>query len=415
MFEQFRPGDVEILNIVLRSDDGSREFDLRQVVRSMDIYESIMSPIIYARLDIQDSFDLLRSFPIITEEHVDMSFRLDGQSPVTELKLHVKEVLDVRTTEQLTMKTYTLTLVSQELLESASRHVNRRFSSEISSSVREILEQDLRTQKAVNIEDTKGIDNVLITRQQPLRAIDQLRRRAVSRRYASSSYTFFENRHGLNFVTLEGLFDAGSNKVDDKIFFSDSNVNDNALKSTFRNMIAYHQVQFADSIETIQQGGMNNKVAVIDFNTGGYRVLNYNNENDGAFKTMNKGASGQNTSFFQNKHGRTTGKVLLVPYDSSRQALEIPEKVSRMQAYTQRISQNITHIFIWGDNQITAGDVIECNFPSASSLNDGRSKIDRLSSGKFLVSKLRHMFTFGAKPVYTQSCELINGEMFESV
>ena len=415
MFNQFRPGDVEVLSLMLHSDDGSREYDLRQVVRSMDIYESIMSPIIVARLDIQDSFDLLRSFPIITEEYVEFSFRLDGETNPTNLRLHVKEVLDVRINEQQTMKTYTLTLVSQELLDNASRYVNQRFTAEISSSVREILERTLQTTKPMNIEPTKGIDNVLITRQQPLRAIDQLRRRAVSRKYASSSYAFFENKHGINFVTLEGLFDQGArNGVGDKVFFADSNVNDNSLKSTFRNMIAYHQVQFADSIDKIQQGGLNNKVAVMDFKTGGYRVLNFNETQSGdVFKSVNKEPVGQNSSYYTSKHSRTSGKTMLVPYDSSRNALELPEKVSRMQAYTQRIAQNIIQIFIWGDNEITAGDVIEVHFPSAKGTTDTGSRTDRLSSGKFLVAKLRHMFTFGAKPVYTQSCELINGEMFE--
>lgn len=416
MFDQFQPGDVEILSIKLHSDDGMREYDLRQVVRSMDIYESIMAPVMVASLQIQDSIDLLRSFPIIGEEYVTMAFRVDPQTPVTELNLHVKEILDVRFGDQQTVKFYTLTLVSQELLTNASGgYINRRFNSEINTSIRNILENDLHTTKALNIEETRGIDNLLITRQQPFRAIDMLRRRAVSKRYASSSFTFFENRYGFNFLTLEGMFFEGAKNVGDRLFFADSNVNDDFRRSSYRNMIAYHQVQFADSIEKVSQGGMNNKVAVMDFHTGGYRVLNFDvAQADNTFKSMNQGAGGQNSSYFQQKHSRASSKTMLVPYDSSRNPLEIPEKISRSQSYAQRISQNIIQIFIWGDNEITAGNVVECNFPSAVGTTTTESRTDRLSSGKFLISKLRHMFTFGDKPVYTQSCELINGEMFES-
>ena len=44
----FKPGDVEITKIWLYSDDGNREYNLMQQVVSIDIYESLLSPIIYA-------------------------------------------------------------------------------------------------------------------------------------------------------------------------------------------------------------------------------------------------------------------------------------------------------------------------------------------------------------------------------
>ena len=132
------------------------------------------------------------------------------------------------------------------------------------------------------------------------------------------------------------------------------------------------------------------------------------------FKTVEGKSVGQNSSSFTKKHSKSTAKNLMMVGDGSRSETLLTEKMASLQAYTQKITQNLVGIHIWGDNLITVGDVIECRFPSATGTTETDHKEDRLSSGKFLVSKVRHILQNGqGKQKYTMSCELVKGTMFE--
>jgi hypothetical protein len=414
MAKKFEPGDVDIHKLMLYSDDGCRAFDITGQVHYMDIYESILSPIIYAELTIEDSIDLQRQFPLIAEEYVEIEYSVGNAHKHSKFKLHVKGINNLEISPQQKWKGYTISLVSMEMLKNVNQNVDRKFDGDIGTSVQKILKEYLKTDKALNIEATRGIDNVLVTRLEPLKAIDMMRRRAVSKKYLSSSFVFYENKYGYNFETVEAIFDRNKNGVGDKVFMYSSTAAADSKVNTFRNIIAYRQVSFADSIDKIQQGGLSNKVGALDLVTGGYQILNYtNNLAADRFTTADAASAGQNSSAFERLHGKTTAKTLLVPTASDRNESFLPNKLSILQAYTQKITQNLVHVYIYGDSEITAGDVIECSLPEAVA-DTGTPEPDRLASGKYLVAKCRHCFTLGPKPLYTQSLELIKTSFLEN-
>ena len=422
----FKPGDVEITKIWLYSDDGNRDYNLIQQVVSIDIYESLMSPIIYADVLINDSNDLLRQFPILTEEYVEIEFKLPNSEDASSYKLHVKEIKNVRVNEQQKSKSYTLSLVSMELLDDASTTIYKRYGgykdkggvahgAEIHTAIQSILTEYLGTEKKFEFEQTKGIDEILITREKPFAAIDKLRRRALSKQYESHSFMFFENKHGYVLSTMERLFDKGKDTVGDRTFWTDTNTANDVTQNMYRNIIGYKQIQSADSIGRISQGGLRTRVGKLDVMTGEYLITEYDDSKDqDKFKTVEGKSIGLNTSSFTRKHSQETTKNLLMIGDGSRSETELPEKMASLQAYTQKVTQNLVGIHIWGDNLITVGDVIECRFPSATGTTQTDHKEDRLSSGKFLVSKVRHILLNGqGKQRYTMACELVKGTLFE--
>lgn len=422
----FKPGDVEITKIWLYSDDGNREYNLMQQVVSIDIYESLLSPIIYADVLINDSNDLLRQFPILTEEYVEIEFKLPNSEDISSYKLHVKEIKNLQANEQQKSKTYVLSLVSMELIDDASTTIYKRYGgykdkngvahgTEIHTAIQSILTEELGTEKKFEFEQTKGIDEVLITRLQPFAAIDQLRRRALSKQYESHSFCFFENKHGYVLSTMERLFDKGKDTVGDRTFWTDTDTANDVTQNMYRNIIGYKQIQFADSISKISQGGLRTRVGKLDVMTGEYSITEYDDTKDqDKFKTIEGKSVGQNSSSFTRKHSKSPPKNLLMLGDGSRSETQLTEKMASLQAYTQKITQNLVRIHIWGDNLITVGDVIECRLPSATGTTQTDHKEDRLSSGKFLVSKVRHILQNGqGKQKYTMSCELVKGTLFE--
>ena len=414
---EFIPGDVDIIDITLLSEDQQRKYSLLSQCKSFNIYESILSPVIFAELSIADSIGLLQNFPIIGEEYVSITFNTPSSKQPAVYTMRVNRVKNKKIAINVKMTTYTIELVSAELFRNSSRLVTKQFEGAVSDSVKDIFENELGTEKKISIEDTRGIDASIVTRMQPLKAIDFFRRRAVSKKYQSSSFVCFENRFGYNFITIENLFETGSKSgsSSDKVFWFDNSSNKvNSKGVTVRNIIAYNQVGFVDSVSKIQHGGITNIVNRFDLVTGDFKKITYtNNEAQDKFKFGDEKSTSLNSSTFDRLHGKVTAKTKLVPYSSDKAESFLPEKLNFLQAFTQKISQNLVQIEIYGDTDLTVGDIITCNLPAATG-QTGPTENARLDSGNYLISKLRHMVINGDRPQHIISMELIKGSFLES-
>jgi hypothetical protein len=414
------PGDVELIDILLLSEDQSRTYSLMSQVVSLEVFESVTSPVMFAELHIADSIGLLQSFPIIGEEYVKISFKTPknkGQ-PATYL-FRVNQVKNKTVNDSNKRLSYTLQLCSSELIKNSNVLLTKKQTENISNIIRSIMEDDIDTQKPVNIDTTIGIEEILLTRLQPFKAIDMLRQRAVSGEFKSSSFCFFENRKGFNFTTIERMMDVGGKQIEsgnhDKVFFFDTSRKDSIENVTMRNILAYNQLTFTDTISKVASGGLNNQIQQFDLITGDLKKVTYT-DNIGAdqFKKTTSTAVGQNTTNFTKNHGRTTSVTKVVPIRTDKPPVQVTEKLSILQAYAQKITQNIVLIHIYGDSDINAGDMIECRFPTGIDSEKDKG-VSRLDSGSYLVSKVRHIILNGDRPQYTMALELIKGDLQEVV
>lgn len=411
--EDFKPGDINIESIILLSEDQQRFFDLMKNVTSINIYESIMSPCVFCTLEISDSHGLAQSFPIIGEEYVSITFKTPGYA--TKSTTYMFRVRGIKNKQPLSnnkMVTYSLQLVSAELIRNSVRFVNRTYDDNISNVIKTIMTEDLSTVKPISIDETVGIEKSIITRKQPLVAIDFLRRRAVSNEFKSSSFVFYENKDGYFFTTLEKLMYVGAANIQknftDKQFFFDSSRNENISNVKFRNILAYNQIVFNDSIAQAQNGGLTNIVNACDMISGNINQIVYT-DNLGAdqFKTADGNSSGSNrSSSFTSTHGQTTAITRFVPTSADKPNSKIPEKISNLMAYVQKLNQNMIQVYVYGDSELAVGDVITCTFPSATIMSTDEG-VGRLDSGNYLIAKLRHIILKADRPQHTISLELI--------
>lgn len=416
---EYQPGDVELVDIVLLSEDQQRTYSLISQAVTVDIFESIMSPVMWCEMTISDSMGLLQNFPIIGEEYVKIVYKtpkLKGKR--SEYLFRVNAVTNKRVTENNKKITYTLQCCSAEMITNVKTFVDMNDTDTCKNLVEKVMEDFIKTEKPLHIEETVGIEKILMNRVTPFSMIDYLRQRAVSNRFQSSSYCFFESRRGFTFATLEGLMEEGAKRVEsgnhDKVFFYDTARNDSFENVTIRNILAYNQIQFADTISKINHGALNNAVQNFDLITGDVQKITYT-DNLGAdqFKSSSStSSSGQSTSFTRH-HGKTSTIAKLVTTRSDKSLTNHPEKLSKAQAYAQKLSQNITQIHIYGDSTIQVGDVIECRFPSGVDTSKDRG-VSRLDSGTYFVAKVRHMILNGERPQYTQALELIKTDLQEA-
>lgn len=416
---EFQPGDVDVVDIVLLSEDGQRAYSLMNQAVTVEIYESIMSPVIWAEISISDSMGLLQNFPIIGEEYVKITFKTPktfGDSAT--YLLRVNSVNNKQVTQNNKKITYTLQCCSAELLTNAKQLVTITTKDTIENIINTIVDDYIQSDKPVFVDSTTGVEEIKITKLTPFQAIDFIRQRAVSNRYQSSSFCFYESRRGYHFTTFERLMEDGAKIVQsgnyDKIFFFDSSGKNDSQNVTYRNIIAYNLITFGDSISKVQDGGLNNQVQQFDLITGDIRKLTYtDNIGSDAFKSSSEtSSSGQSTSFVR-QHGKNSSVVRLIPTNSDRSASDLADKITKSQAYAQKLAQNITQIHIFGDSEIALGDVINVKLPSGIDVTSGKDQISRLDSGTYTVAKIRQIILLGDRPQYTQALELIKHDIQE--
>lgn len=414
------PGDVELIDILLLSEDQTRTYSLMAQTASLEVFESITSPVMFAELHIADSIGLLQSFPIIGEEYVKISFKTPkNKGKPAEYLFRVNQVKNKTVNDSNKRLSYSLQLCSAELIRNSNILISKKETENIGTIIRNIMEDDIDTQKPVNVDTTIGIEDILLTRLQPFKAIDLLRQRAVSGVFKSSSFCFFENRKGFNFTTIERMIDVGSKQIEsgnhDKVFFFDTSRKDGIENVTFRNILAYNQLTFTDTISKVASGGLNNQIQQFDLITGDLKKVTYtDNIGNDQFKKTSSTSVGQNTTNFTKNHGRTTSVTKVVPIRTDKPPVQVTEKLSILQAYAQKITQNIVLIHIYGDSDINVGDMIECRFPTGID-SDKDKGVSRLDSGSYLVSKIRHIILNGDRPQYTMALELIKGDLQEVV
>ena len=417
-----RDGSVEIQKLQLSSADGKRSISLIATTTSINIYEDLLSPVIYAEIQIQDSADLQSQFPLIGEEFVEISFRTAGFDSLqfNTYKLYLQSATQATTNLTGKYKTYTLKCCSEEYLRNASRVVTTKLQGTCEGIVSDMLRNTkyIGSKKNYHSEPSKGPQDVFPSRLAPFQVVDFVRRRAASQKYYSSSYVFFENKRGYNFCTVEYLFDQGKDKIGDKVFYYDSKPVTETAAIRYRNILGMKNVSTFDTASKLNSGGIQNTVRKFDILTGAITENNYVNiDQQDKFKSISdkNSSAGLNSTSFEKQYGDDKeGLSMLVPTSSEFPENYIADALGPKRAFVNKIIQNLFQIHVYGDSEITVGDVIKVNLPRMTGTTD-QTQYNRLISGNYLVSKLRHIITFDKQRLYTCSMELIKGEYQEAI
>ena len=156
----FRPSDVSIEEITLYSSDQQRSYSLVNQANRIDIFESIYSPVIYAELQMQDSIGLDQNFPLIGEEFIRISFSTPGSEPTTYTFMNRGIPVNKKINENLKGSTYTLKLVSADVLknlmttsvDSTGQFIPKFVKDNVTGIVKDILKDaEDRMKKAVEV------------------------------------------------------------------------------------------------------------------------------------------------------------------------------------------------------------------------------------------------------------------------
>lgn len=412
MTDNVRSGDVDVKHVTLTSLDGSKTMSIKPQVFGISIYESVLSPVVTAEIRIYDAVDLLTGFPIIGEEKITIEFATAGFDKSVTYHLVINAIENQSIVSQNRAKTYIIRAASEEILKNGSSMVNKRYKTDSASVVKDILQSKLSTQKTVNLEPTKGTQDVLLTRLRPFQAIDMIRRRTVSKKYESATYVFFENQRGYNFCTVEKLMDDGKKNIGDRIFFMETATNTELENVSFRNILGFRNAAMFNNNSKLGMGGLRNTVRKLDLTTGAITNFEYQNQaSQSKFKFATDEPIGLNTGSFEGKYGTEAPVTMIVPAAGDSPETFISDYAGQRQAFATKVAQNLYHMHVYGDSSITVGDVITIKLPKFTGTS-GTQDQAKLVAGNFLVTRLRHIISVTASPdpnFYSMSMELVKG------
>ena len=398
------PGDIKVTKAVLYNITKSYSQDISNQIDTIDIYESIFSPILFAEISITDGINLHEKFPIKGEEWFVLSCQAPGLPKNFSLNLTLRVIRksNVTTDEHGRMTMYKLTACSQEFQHNARTVISKTYTEQrITNMVRDLVTNSdyLDSKKSLSVEggQTKGVQTITIPSFNPLQTIDFLRQRAVSEAYSTSAFVFFETRKGFTFTNIEYLFEQGKKSKDtNPVFYYHLTKNMDIKKADVeqtRNILSYRHIVYGDPILSANRGGFKNKVVNHDIRTAvTTTVVTQKSDLSKKAQYGEKKPIHNNSALNDDLESDHPGTAAFFLTNSRKPPTHRELSIGANRIYAEQLIQNLLRIFIYGDISITAGQMITLNLPQfrATTEDGDQSRKSKYVSGNYLVTKVRH-------------------------
>ena len=200
-------GDVRIDDVTIITAIGFAQTITPEVL-GIEIYEDVFATFITGKIFVKDSQSLTSLLPFIGEEVVSIRVRTPSlpDEAVYDGEFYIYKLDDKMQTQEREMH-YVLHFISKEAIVDLNKNVSRAYSGKVSDIAREIItgQDALESIKDVSIEETKNSTKFISNFWSPVKCLQYAADTAVNSN-GSPSYVFFENKFGMNFISLETLY-----------------------------------------------------------------------------------------------------------------------------------------------------------------------------------------------------------------
>lgn len=421
----FNEGKYTLFNFTMSTPNGE-PIELSSMAVTCDIYESILSPSIIMIVKLYDATGAFSSFDWVSQE-ICLSFTTNSRGTPIHYKLGILEMHNASEVSEGRGVVFELVCVSAEA-EASKIAVNRtnltkkkieadRMVGVCLDELMKVMKEDYGEKykpKPQFFDKTKGLADHSYSNTNVFEAIQLITRKAVSSDYEGHAFVFYENHKGYWFKCIESLIKEGKKNIGDKVFFNTSMAKVDSTASLWRNIISSKPIQLGSKNVTLAIGA--NKVQIIPMPIGlsndddDYPQPFERSSKDYEFVTLNDGTAVRSQTV-EDKLSKDRGSQIKIEYNPETEDTTQFEKEAAIRIYLAQFLSVIQHINIYGDSEITCGEVIKCNFKENKGLTPGAEEAqlpdDPVLSGNYLVTKCRHSLTFGDTPEYYQTLEII--------
>ena len=334
--------------------------------------------------------------------------------------LYINSITPIPASSQTSSKSYELLLTSKEFIDNEKARVRKCLSGTISDEVENILKDVLKTEKDLDIEETKDPLQYIGNNKKPFYVINNLSTKAVSAKNqelgVSAGYIFWETSEGYKFKSIDTLL-SGTKKKD--IIYNES-ADNKVPKGYDIKALTLDTDNRVNIQKKLQMGAYSTRSFQIDlFNTnalvstkdafdpkiqeklklGGEKLPAPNK----VFTKEGGDAEFSRTTFFFNTTGQLhIGKSEEQIEKSKEENFKKSEVVNQaIMRYNQLFASQIT-ITIPGDFSLHAGDCVWMDIPEISESENKAcgDDVNKVDGGLYIIADLCHYIT--AKETYTK-------------
>lgn len=393
-----KAGDVNIDIIQITTAQGFYQ-NITDQVMGLQIFEDLFSPFLTGTLEILDTLDLLNVFPFNGEEYLEMKILTPTmEKGNVDAKFYIYKMTNRATTGDRSI-IYTLQFISVEALTDLNTKISKTFSGKCSDIAQRVLTDKIHglniTKKYV-IEETKNSTKYISNFWSPVKNLNNVVEKSINLNN-QSSYVFYENRYGFNFVSLETLYTAPIFQE----FVYDTYIRDNSKNNenqTVRNVTEdYKRIREIniptayDYIERVQSGMYGSRMYTHDLTSKLYENKTYNMLDKFADqKHLNKYPLASNKAVYS-----YNAMMIKMPkyynnfadFGDSTNANSIQNRMSLMA----QINGNKIEVIVPGRLDYTVGLRVNLTLYKIEPSNKTDTKIkDEMLSGSYLISAINH-------------------------
>ena len=387
-------GDVSIDKAQIITSKGFYQ-DISAQIITLQLYEDLFAPFLTGSLIIKESLDLVNLFPFIGEEFLELEIttpsleRGNVKSRFYIYKLSNRELIGDRAV------VYQLHFISQEAIVDLNKKVSRVFSGKISDIVPTFVTgvtDGFESKKQLYVEPTVNNLKYISNYWSPVENLVYLTSNASAN---SPNYTFFENRDGFYFVSLDALYEAGvyQDFVYDR-YTRDSGANGTDVRNTpedFKRIMEISIPVGYDYMDRIRSGMLSSKAISYDITRKKYDVKTYNMfQRFDRQKHLNPYPINSDKSIFRNNsmiinYPRTYGQFN--GFGDTSNYSTIQERLSLMKL----AQANRLDITVMGRIDYTVGQKVSVTLNKIEPISkEDTDVVDKMFSGYYLISAINH-------------------------
>lgn len=391
-------GEIDVQKMEIISSKGI-SIDVRHMMLSLNIFEDIFSPFITGSVVIKDALDLVNYFPLVGNEVLNIRLATPGftnkgtfiENTFRIYKLEDREMAGDR------VVSYTLHFISVEALLDLNIKISRSYNDNIGKLAEKVLaEYSLNpTSNRFHIEPTTNGIAYVSNFWSPIKNLNYLAEHAVNAN-GSPTFLFFENRNGLNFISLESLYATDSVRL----FIKDSYSRDISQTGSIRNIERdFSQilnlnipVSF-DYISNVQNGTYSSTLITHDITTKNYAVRTFDILNDydkdkrlNKYPLLSKTLNHSSVSAIATMH--KANAVMTGNHDISN-----AKYFQRRRSLLQLAESVKIQITVLGRTDYTVGQKVELKLYQNKPLDKKDTEADtrdNMFSGFYIISSIRH-------------------------
>lgn len=368
------PIDLTLVGI----QKGEQRIDVKKMVESVAIYESIKSDSVSAAITIRDGLDILSSIPIDGGETVYIEWRMTGKDVFNKDEFIVYKVSGQTYDYDAGVQIYTLNLISKDKMIDVGLSIQKAYTGTYSEIARVVLENKLGTLKGIQTSDTLGSFTVHPANKSPLEFCSWLAKRSVN--VSMTPFYFYSTRNGYSFVDYTSM----SKQVEkahytyNPLLSTGKQINPDAIEDHYFNIQAIRILDSQDRLAQTANGVFEEIFHTFD--------VQKKRATDTTFTTANvKARLNAETPSDPFNGKRSKHRFALTRSDGSEKVL--PSK----NAIENLLMENRLEIEVIGNDDLVAGDVIHIDIPVVEPRHSGVTFSPALS-GRYLIHDIAHIF-----------------------